>query len=346
MAQDIAASVEQLTHGVAHLVTQNRQSIATGLNKFSGTDKENPVTFLDSFNAHATFCGWQVATKRNAFPLALTGAASIWFSRLNDDIKQDWALLQAAFQAEYVTKQARDILHTIQRRKMYSTETVSAYATHMQELFSRINRPEADLVYYFIEGLLPEYRKHVMMQSPETVTRAITLAKTAERASNRVTLDTNEPVNDQLTILNSAVKDISARLSTLGGKLDTHVNTLSQGDNQTMNQKQGRTQRSNARVDRTMAGRPKCFRCGLVGHLSYSCRAITCHNCGLPGHISPNCRRQQQNSNPRPTQPGRQFFTGQRNRNSQFGDNRVGQQRSNNQGYRRPFNSFEPNRSN
>ena len=164
MAHDIAASVEELTHGVARLVTQNRQSIATGLNKFAGSEKENPVTFLDSFNAHATFCVWQETTKRSAFPLVLTGAASIWFSRLNHDIKQNWALLQAAFQTEYVTKQARDILHTFQRRKMYNTETVSAYPTLMQELFSRINRSEADLVYYFVEGLLPEYRKHVMMQ--------------------------------------------------------------------------------------------------------------------------------------------------------------------------------------
>ena len=57
----------------------------------------------------------------------------------------------------------------------------------MQELFSRIQRPEADLVYYFVEGLLPEYRKHVMMQSPETVAQAITMAKTAERASNKTT---------------------------------------------------------------------------------------------------------------------------------------------------------------
>ena len=130
IVHDIAASVEDLTHGVARLVTQNCQSIATGLKNFSGTDKENPVTIFYSFNAHATFCGWQAATKRSEFPLAFTGAASIWFSRLNDDIKQDWALLQAAFQAENVTKQARDILHTIQCRKMYNTETVSAHGTY------------------------------------------------------------------------------------------------------------------------------------------------------------------------------------------------------------------------
>ena len=90
---------------------------------------------------------------------------------------------------------------------MFSTETIGAYATHtcMHELLSRIHRPEADLVYYFVEGLLPEYRKHVMMQSPETV---------AKRVSNKNTLDTAEPVKDHLIVLNSAVNNISARTST------------------------------------------------------------------------------------------------------------------------------------
>ena len=172
------------------------------------------------------------------------------------------------------------------------TDSIEKYATKLRELLRRID-PENHLeeryrVSYFIKGLQPTYKFHVITRQSATLEEAINSAKQYE--------DGCQQVAQQMNLFNPLVQPAqNDEISQLKSQLDSLKKQLK--DQQRNTQQPPRTPRPIAQL--------KCYTCGRTGHIAANCRSTTrpvplsrpspptriikCFNCGEEGHISPRC---------------------------------------------------------
>ena len=95
-----------------------RKGMATGENftidQFTGADVNEAKCWVSKFELYCKFKKFNDATKLAVFPLRLADTCFDWYQTLNDDIKNDYELLKAAFLKRY----GPDVRTSFERKKM------------------------------------------------------------------------------------------------------------------------------------------------------------------------------------------------------------------------------------
>ena len=152
---------------------------------FSGTANEDARDWLTYLENWIQYKNIDPPNQKRLFPLLFRGSAAEWFIGLEDNQKDTFDHLQAAFQTRFFpTDLSRwQTMSDMWSRKQKKTETVDDYVTALMKMARIANVEDKDIQRYaIIKGLLPDIRRHVLQQSPENLADVIAAAKVAEQS--------------------------------------------------------------------------------------------------------------------------------------------------------------------
>lgn len=252
--------------------------------KLSGAESEDVTEFLANFNRAAYFYQCTGERKTEAFPLYLTGNASIWFNTtpgLNHKTFEELAdALKAQFHSASDVWPLRPKLYD---QKQLPTETVSEFAAAIRHLSQRITRPRPECVTLFIQNLRTELKNHVLLQRPTSFEDAEMRAKMKESLAEPKLVNCTDEILHALAKLQKpqAPATIVAAYAPPSNDQRPHPphgnHSLTRDDvTQIIRQELRRTNtRFTPPTQRgrcTFHGRPICDFCSKPGHVMAVCR--------------------------------------------------------------------------
>ena len=149
--------------------------------------------FLAQFRLYADFFNWSERQRLNAFPLSLTGSARTWYFALNVTI-ENFDQLSTLFTRNFISQTDDWVLRQeLGKRKQLPSESLSDYNADIRKRCIRLKIPTSEQLHYFINGLSPSLRDWVVLNQPQTIDEALSVAKIKSSVShNPVSALTNQ----------------------------------------------------------------------------------------------------------------------------------------------------------
>ena len=148
---------------------------------FYGNEREDVREFIDNYSRAGRLNGWDEEKLAFGLPLFLKRQASVWFKTLSGSENFTFEVLSkkliAHFESSVTLWQVRQKL---EERRQLLGETVADYYYDILSFCSRLNLPKSEWLYFFVRGLRPEIRDHVILQQPTDVDSALNFARLKE----------------------------------------------------------------------------------------------------------------------------------------------------------------------
>ena len=155
--------------------------LAVELPLFYGNEREDVREFIDNYSRAGRLNGWDEEKLAFGLPLFLKRQASVWFKTLSGSENFTFEVLSkkliAHFESSVTLWQVRQKL---EERRQLLGETVADYYYDILSFCSRLNLPKSEWLYFFVRGLRPEIRDHVILQQPTDVDSALNFARLKE----------------------------------------------------------------------------------------------------------------------------------------------------------------------
>ncbi|GET63051.1 ribonuclease H-like domain-containing protein [Rhizophagus irregularis DAOM 181602=DAOM 197198] len=227
---------------------QNRNHNVAQVPTFNGGNQD-PITWLNEFNATATANGWNDARKLQVVPAYLKGPAAVWYQ----------AAVLAPIKAWAAAANVNNFEHAFLTR-------VDEYASSIQELYQRVNDaafayPDNLQARKFVSGLQPELYMAVKPFGDQTLADAIGRAKGCEltlRSGKTKLLNYTGQTTSEITELTKLVAALTEQITEIGKKV-TGNRPPPRSDSRNPNVPSG--------PNRTIV----CYTCGEAGHVSRRC---------------------------------------------------------------------------
>ena len=158
---------------------------------FSGTANEDARDWWTYLENWIRYKNLNAVSQQRLFPLLFRAQAASWFESLDDNQKDTFEHLQAAFRTRYFPNDLSrwQTMSDMWTRKQTKSETVDEYVTALMKMARIANVEDRDVQRFaIIKGLLPDIRRHVLQQNPEELAAVIAAAKVAEQS-----MKTDEP---------------------------------------------------------------------------------------------------------------------------------------------------------
>jgi hypothetical protein len=183
---DFLTSHEQQQAQLATLISQNTLQVGPALHPtpFFGKLTDDLTAFLSHFERYSNFSGWDSKQPLRALPLYLQGNAGSWYASLNTSFESYDALINAL--KEQFSNPASLLLLRQQlssRKQVFETESLANYAAEIRRLCKRLGLSDNEGMHYFIQGLHPDLKGHVILGQPKTLAEAENLAHLKEAVS-------------------------------------------------------------------------------------------------------------------------------------------------------------------
>ena len=258
---------------------------------FKGDRNDDPATFLLQFKQYATYFGWNEEQTLKAFPLSLQGIASIWYNSLDKIKLEEPDSLYKLFSERFLSPADNWALRQeLNQRKQGPNESLADYSADMRKRFLRLEIPETETIFIYVNGLKPHLRSHVVLQQPKSLEEAETLAKIKNSVTESSPKLLNAETASSLMQSISQLKDTLAQQNKPVAAYEEQNRAKSEQTNesdirriirQELRNIQGPSSRPNAfnarpnfdRGNRTTTGQVVCRRCGRVGHFARNCYA-------------------------------------------------------------------------
>ena len=275
---------------------------------FRGMASEDADRWLKRFLSYAEYCNMDEEKKLRIFRLMVEGAAEVWFCGLADGIKQNWDLLQEAFNHKYIDANNLTWLkeQCLLNRVQSPRESVEVYITDVRQKCSQLQKGEAETKTIILRGLLPEIKAFVIGQQPETLDDLEAKTRLAESIESMKPKSNIDRVNMLQETCDKNLGDLSKSLSALQEIVRQQSQDLQFVKNSIQNQ--GIRRRSfSQQPNFGRSFRPFCQRCKRLGHQTDNCvrrpqaSDVVCYNCNQRGHLKRQCPRLKKNEPGRPT---------------------------------------------
>ncbi|KAL9976989.1 hypothetical protein ACROYT_G014344 [Oculina patagonica] len=148
---------------------------------FSGYECEDVREFVSNFTRAGKLNGWDEDKLALGLPLYLKGHASIWFKTLENSDCMKFDELSAAIISHFACGASEwRIRQALSQRRQLENEPVNDYSYSIRSYCVQLNLPRSEWMHYFVLGLKPEIREHVILQQPKTLEEAENFSKLKE----------------------------------------------------------------------------------------------------------------------------------------------------------------------
>ena len=153
------------------------------LKNFAGRKSDDAEAWLDDLQEAKELYGWSVEDSLKIARLHLRGEARDWV-KLNSF--GTWSAFVEGFSARFMdtTGDLPSLLIRLQNRVQTPGETVGNYAVALRKIAKDARDPsfaKATLLHFFLKGLEPAMRWHVMLARPQTLSEAVEAGEYRER---------------------------------------------------------------------------------------------------------------------------------------------------------------------
>ncbi|RWS21237.1 hypothetical protein B4U80_11902, partial [Leptotrombidium deliense] len=230
---------------------------------FSGAAHENVAIWLEDYEVVAAANSWSEATKLKKLPAFLSGTARSHYQLEIAAQQLTWADIKANFLKQFLPHDHKRLIkEELNSRKQLPNEPVANFICEMRGLAKRVdpNMPEDELVSLIMNGILPSISQQLFSHNIDKVETLQTKAVQTEwglRKAQRNTSTLLQPKN--ITAISS---DLQTEIANLKTQVE-NMKMLSEVAVGAINDRAPRT--------RTEDGRPICFTCRRVGHVSAFC---------------------------------------------------------------------------
>ena len=304
---------------LATLISQNNLQVGPALHPspFFGKPTDDITAFLSHFERYANFCGWDPTQRLQALPLYLQGNAGCWYASLTTRF-ESYDALTNALKEQFSNPASLWLLRQqLSSRRQNETESLANYAAEIRRLCKRLDLSENEGMHYFIQGLHPDLKGHVILGQPKTLAEAENLAHLKEAVSSSTpkfesqlqsviksleALASNKQQNQAPNIAaysnyskpgisghdvyNSSHDQYRSRHPSPPGPMHDPNSIAKLVREEVRRQTQYLTQTNRPsstgvpsnRNRRTTDGLPICNKCNKVGHIARNCRAVGVQN--------------------------------------------------------------------
>jgi hypothetical protein len=277
--------------------------------------------WLTRFSLYIQTKGLAEETKPAVLGLFLKGSAWQWYLTLAAEIRNTWERLAEEFLRQFEDQKFRFVrLNELMSKEQKAEQSVEAYAAEVLELAMALSISEPERLSFFIRGLQPEIRAHVLRAAPPSYSDAVSQAKLYE-ATAKLTPSTPSAAAiiaaiHQLGVRPQSERDVGgSKSSTADSRLESMVESLTKQMRSITNQlglvNDRMGQSPNFRGTRTFRGRVVCSRGCPDPHHESVCPRINemgtrrCFNCDSPMHLARECPQRYQQSADRQYRPVR-----------------------------------------
>ena len=155
---------------------------------FRGTAEEDASEWWRRLDNYNTFKGNDAAAKlRLAKALFVEGACD-WLEGLEDNKKDTYQNLEAAFKSRYVQPTVLKFrsAYELFGKKQRTDESVDAYVNRLNSLSKKVDVDDKSVLYALVSGLRAPIASYVLGRNPATLAEAVDAARLAEFSSEEV----------------------------------------------------------------------------------------------------------------------------------------------------------------
>lgn len=273
------------------MATQRKQGLP-GLSKapnFSG-EGDDANSFLEKYMMYGNFHSWSNVEMMQAFPLSLSGTAEIWFTTLDKSNLISFETIVNLFKERFLSPTYNWVLRQqLCQRKQGSTESVDAYSIDIRKRCQRVGIPIDEQLHYFIQGLRPDLKNHMILQQPQT----LDVAENAARLRESLPTAPSFSANDVFALQQNFINQLEQRQLLAYPKTNDYgQNTGTKHDSEMVN-----SIRTILREEMRAISPEPWFDFNEQRNFDKGVRTTTghiiCYNCHEFGHIQRNCPLRQ-----------------------------------------------------
>jgi len=231
VAKDLKDISKGSTSGGTGYALSPKESNIISVKPFCGNDDEDPGDWIRNFEIAAEANNWTNEHKLKIVPGYLQGLAAYWFEENTDTITRwkatgyDDSSFVPCFLNKFSTEEKQNLWHhQLNELRQGPYEKVDFYAGKFKKLLKKVDPslalPNSYTVRLFLNGLRKNIVPLVAFTQPDTVDKAITIAKQVESGQYYETqASTPTSGNDAIDILTKQMEKLSLNYANITAAL-------------------------------------------------------------------------------------------------------------------------------
>ena len=161
-------------------------------------NRENPESWLRTFESECEFKGYDIGRKLKAFKMLMRGSAATWYDDIEKQFdatstdEEKWKDIKAKMIERFGVSNTWLAEHLIQFTNQREGDSVQRFYSTVVDKCVNLKKPREEMMAIFIRGLKPSIKLYVLAREPKDIEAAYQQAKAAEDLETISDLTSNQ----------------------------------------------------------------------------------------------------------------------------------------------------------